>query len=291
MISFKQFILEGGSATAKWGTSRASKQDIEVALDFVSKATGVSVKDLKAGLLGSTNLTLMGKKQSSGDIDIAILQSQSKILDKLSTAVDGESSYNSGTKIGSYAVPVGGDRKVQVDLMIVPSLDWASWIYHSDEGDKSKYPGAVRNIILFTALARTQEKGKDFVLRDKDGRTQIRASRAVVMGQGMKRLFKTVKIDDDGKMGKTIKAVSPEEIKAALDKLGKKVEFSSELELTTNPDDVAKLIFGPGVNAKDLMTAEQVISHVKKLSNASEILAASKSELEKNKLPVPKELS
>lgn len=293
MITFKQFLLEGGHATAKFNVERANASDVKAALQFVSKALGVPYDTLKNDLLGSTELTLLGKKKDSGDIDIAFSLEKSDVDDinkKMIDATNNEGAYNSGTRVGSYAVPVNG-KKVQVDLMFVNNKDWAKFIYHSEQGAGSEYPGAVRNIILMTALAHTQEPGKDFVMRDEDGRAVVRASRSIKMDLGMERLFKMAKVNaKTGKYNKGLDKVDPKEIEAHLQSLGKKVKFSHDPEITDNPDHIAAYVFGSGVKAKDIMSAENVIKQIKKLKNADEIVAACKSELERLKLPVPKEL-
>ncbi len=294
MISFKQFLVEGGNALAKYEVKRAGRADIKQAVDFVSTATGISLADLKSNLLGSTRLTHDGKRKDSGDIDIAIVTSKYAPEDvnaKMLKALDGEGVYNTGTKVGSYAVPVNG-KKVQVDLMFVNDGTWANWIYSSHQGDKSKYPGSVRNIILFTALAHTQEKDKDFVIRDGQGKPVIRASKSITMDSGMKRLFKMAKFNEKtGAYNKTVNTVSPEEIEDHLKKIGKNIKFSKDLEHTNNPDDVAKFIFGKGAKASDLDTAEEVIKQIKKVPNAAEIIAASRSELTRLGMEVPTELA
>lgn len=294
MISFKQFLIEGGNALAKYGVQRAMKSDIEAALKFVAGTTDIPIEQLKGNLLGSTKLTYTGKRKDSGDIDIAVVASDfapEEVNSDMLKATNSEGGYNSGTKVGSYAVPVNG-KKVQVDLMFVGDGKWANWIYSSSHGDKSKYPGSVRNIILFTALAHTQEKGKDFVIRDKDGKSVVRASKSITMDAGMKRMFKMAKFNDKtGTYNKTVASVSADEIEEHLKKIGKNIKFSKDLEKTSNPDDVARFIFGPRVKASDLDTAEEVIKQVKKLPNAREILSASKSELTRLGMEVPKELA
>lgn len=294
MITFKQFLAEGGHATAKYETERATADDIKVALQFVSRALGVPYETLKNDLLGSTALTLMGKKKDSGDIDLAfsLEDTNTTIIDKkMQEATGGEGAYNPGTKVGSYAVPVGGGKKVQVDLMFVKNKDWAKWMYHSSEGNGSKYPGAVRNILLFTALAHTQEPDKDFVLRDDDGRPVIRASKSVKMDSGMERLFKMARFNEKtGKYNKGLDKVEPEVIEAHLKALGRQIKFSHDPDITDNPDHVAEHVFGKGTKAKDLMSAESVIKQIHKMPNSHEVIEAGKSELKRIGLPIPTEL-
>jgi len=75
-----------------------------------------------------------------------------------------------------------------------------------------------------------------------------------------------------------------------LKSIGKNIPFSKDRDFTDKPDDVAKFIFGDSVKGTDLMTAENVISQIKKLKNATEIINASKKELTRLNLPIPKEL-
>jgi hypothetical protein len=285
--------MEGGKATAKFDVQRAEQADVKAALEFVSKVLGIPFDTLKNDLLGSTELTLLGKKKDSGDVDIAMSLKDSdvnKINDEMLKATGGEGDYNAGTKVGSYAVPVNG-KKIQVDLMYVNNKDWAKFAYHSAIGRGSVYPGSVRNIIMLTALAHTQEPGKDFVMRDEDGKAIIRASKSVKLDSGMERLFKMAKVNaKTGKYNKTIETVAPEEIEAHLKSLGKDVKFSKDKDHTDVPDEVAAFIFGKSVKAADVMTAENVIKHIKKLKNSTEIIEAARKELERLKLPIPKEL-
>lgn len=293
MISFKIFLLEGGHATEKYQTQRAKPADVKAVLEFVSKVLSIPFDTLKNDLLGSTELTLLGKKEDSGDVDIAmsLKDSDVNLIDKkMKEATNNEGSYNAGTKVGSYAVPVNG-KKIQVDLMFVGNKEWAKFSYHSALGRGSNYPGAVRNIILFTALAYTQYPGKDFVLRNKEGKTVVRASPGITMDAGMKRLFKMAKINPKtGEYNKSVETVKPEDIEAHLKQLGKNEKFSHDADFTDDPDKVAAHIFGKGVKASDIMTAENVIKRIRALKNGQVILSAAKSELVRNKLPVPKEL-
>ena len=293
MKTFKEFLLEGGNATSKYSTQRATSADIQKVLSKISTILSIPVDNLKADLLGSTGLTLKGIKKDSGDIDIAMNAQDSDITEidkKMKAAVNGEGTYNSGTKVGSYAFPVN-DKKVQVDLMFVNNKDWAKFIYHSAQGDGSNYPGAVRNIILFTALAHTQKDGEDFVIRDESGKSVVRASKAIRMDSGMQRLFKMAKKNPKtGEYNKSVETVSPDELEAHLKEIGKDIKFSKDQDHTNNPDEVAAHIFGKGVKASDLMTAEDVIKQVNKLKNASEVKSAARKELERLKMEIPSEL-
>ena len=292
--SFKTFLLlEGGKATEKFKTQRATKQDIEKAISLVSGALGIDSSVIKDNLLGSTRLTLLGKKKDSGDIDIALDTNEIDPVEadkKMLALTKGEGYMNKGTKIGSYAVNVGG-KKVQVDLMFVSDKHWAKFIYHSEQGNGSKYPGAVRNILLASAVRFTHEPGKDILIKDKD-QVIARASRAIKLDVGLERLFKMAsKSKRTGQWSRSMNKVKPTDLQKHVDQLtDKPVKFSHDADVITDPDAVAKFIFGPSVKATDIMTAENVIAHIKKLKNASDIFKSARESLELASLPIPSEM-
>lgn len=289
MVSFKQFLLEGGHATADQGTGRVSKAQVEQALAAVAKALKLPIDDVKGNALGSIHLVLSGHKKDAGDIDIAAPLDKMEAFDKL-MRTKFEGVLNKGTSVGSYAVPVDGG-KVQVDLMFSPDIEWAKFIYSSEQGRKSAYPGAVRNLLMMTAVAHTHKPGEDYVMKDGD-QVVARASRSLKLQGGLERLFKQAKFNEKtGKFNKGLDKVDPEELHKFLNDMTKGgAKFSKEADPITNPKAVVQWLFGKGVSPSDVETAEQVITHIKKLPNAREIIADAKEQLAKAKLPIPKEL-
>ena len=290
MITFRQYLAEGGSATEEYGTERANKNDIEAVLRVVSKALQIPVDTLAADLLGSTRVTLAGKRKDSGDIDIAMSLEDSdvKTIDaKMLALANGQGAYNPGTKVGSYAVPANG-KKIQVDLMYVKNKDWARFIYHSEIGDGSKYSGAARNLMLRAALAVMIEPDKDFVHADETGREVARARKGITMDQGLRRIFRLARVNaKTGKHNKSMTAVEPEELAAFMKSIGKDVKFSMDRDATDNPKEVVEFIFGPGTDPKAVGTAEGVLALIKKHPKADEIMKIAKSESEKLNFPIP----
>lgn len=290
-ITFKTFLLEGGAATAKFETSRANKRDIEKALKIVSDA--LDIGDLHDDLLGSTNLTLSGHKEDSGDIDIAIDSEEIPMKEahrRMMALTNNMGTMNMGTKIGSYAVDVGS-KKVQVDLMFVNSKSWAKFIYHSAQGDKSEYPGVVRNLLLQAVARNKHEPGKDFIIK-KDNKLIARASRAIKLDVGLERLFKLAAKNKKGEYTDTMNKIQPANLAAAAkDISGKNIKFSHDPDIINDPDLVAQWLFGSEVTANDIMSAEQVIDQIKKLDNAQQIIDDAVASLKKNKQPIPSELT
>jgi hypothetical protein len=290
-MRFKQFLLEGGAATRSYETSRANQSDIAAAIKFVAKTLSVDEELLKSSLLGSTELTLLGKKKDSGDIDIALPKDDydpHEVDEKMQAAVNGEGAYNAGTKVASYAVPVNG-KKVQVDLMFIKNIEWAKFIYHSSLGNGSKYPGAVRNIMMFTVLTQRAKEGEDVVVKDDDGNVIARASRSIKMDSGLERLFKIASKTKTG-YTKTLKKVEPDDVKNFLKSIGKNVSFNDSVDTIDDPKEVVEFIFGKGTKPEDVKTAEGVIKLIKKQPDATKLIELCKTQLEKLKMIVPEEL-
>jgi len=251
-------LKEGGNATAEWGTTRATQKDMQVALQFMSRASCIPIDELRSGLLGSTELTMLGLRKDSGDVDIAIDLGKYDMADihtKVLAAVNNEGSLASGLRTGSYAVPVGGGKKIQVDLMYFDSVKWAKFMYHSDEGRNSKYKGVVRNQLLMACVRHMVHPG-DMLVMNEDGEIVARASRSIDPNKGMRRIFKMVSINKrTGQPNKTLGTVTPAEIKARYPD----AQFVDREDLVNDPVALVHALFGPGVEPENIMTVEDLM--------------------------------
>ena len=280
-----------GKSTAKMGTTRANADDIKSALNFVAKHAGIPLDQLKANLLGSTNHTLSGKKQDSGDIDIAVENGavdQEAIIQKMLDATGTDEIHRAGAGVFSFAVPVPGNRKVQVDLMFSPSARWARWAFHS--APDSKYKGAVRSLLFVNMMKQVFEPNKDLEIKE-DGETVVRVRRSYKADEGLERLFKVAKMRKDGKgRTKSLAKVTAKEVRAELDRLGRTDKFDPSPDPILDPDQAAQLMFGKGVMAKDIMSVEQIVTLIKKRKDASIIFKNAMDDLREQGLDVPPEL-
>lgn len=271
-------LCEGGKATATWNTQRANKDDVEAAIEFFSKTTGIAKDYVKDNIIGSSRLVLSNQKPSAGDVDIALPShsfSSDEIDKKMMFATGNKGILNKGTRVASYAVPgASKDKLVQLDVMITDSTEWAKFIYHSAQGDGSKYAGVVRNVLLMSWVAHTVKPGEDVHLRDGNDETLVRASRSIHLPRGLLRMFKTRTVRADGSPGKTLKKTSPEDIRADLDRLGlKSVKFDFAEDLIDDPNKVVQWLTGNSrARAADFMTAEQVVRQMIKYVPAQERL-------------------
>lgn len=291
--TFKQFLFEGGKATEKLGTVRATQEDMKSALSFVSKHTGVSIEVLADRLLGSARLTYSGLQKDSGDVDIAMSEQEvdrEKVVNAMSRAA-GNKPHVTGGSTYSFAVPVQNNRKVQVDLMFVPDVKWAKFSHHASE--HSAHKSGVRNELLHSVLKFSMEPGKDLRVKDDAGNDIVRASRAYKLDKGVERIFKIAPARKDGKgRVKSVVSATPSEVQKTLNDLGHNGKFSDSPDVIRDPDLFAKLLFGPKVKAKDLMSAEQLINMIKKhkADHAEAIFKDAVKGMKRLKFNVPSEL-
>ena len=290
--TFKQFLLEGGNATADFKPVRATKTDVETALKFVEQHTGIPYGKLVDNLLGSTGHTLAGKKKDSGDIDIAVEEGRydkRDLVEKMKSATGMDKVPTVGGNVFSFTVPVGKDRRVQVDLMFVPSEKWAKFGYHA--ADDSKYKGVVRNMLLVNTMKRIYEPGKDISVHDPHHEVEaVRVRRGFKMDGGLERLFRVAPLRKDGKGRVALRKGTPEEVDVILKQLGKNIKFSRDPDPILDPDKAAEFMFGKGVKAEDILSAEQVIKQIYKRSDHAEIFKDAIKDIEALDQPIPDEI-
>jgi hypothetical protein len=291
MRSFKQFLLqEGGKAMEEHGVDRATKADIESVLDQLASALSMSKDDLAKQLLGSTTLTLKGKKEDSGDVDVGLLKDT---RDEAVAAVEqhvGVQGKKIGANIVSFPFTVG-DKKVQVDLVFVPDLRWARFSHFASAN--SQHKSGVRNELIHSALKFSHVPGEDVVHVDKDGNLVVRASRSYNLEDGVKRIFKVApkRKDGQGRVKSTVHT-TPEEVRRTLDDIGVSTKFSDKEDLILDPNQLGELLFGQGVGGNDMLSTEQLIKLIKdkKGDRAEAILKDAVQGIKARKFDVPDEL-
>ena len=165
-----QLVTEGGSMP---GVGPIHIDEINPTLGALEKALGI---DLKNNVLGS-----VGKKEFSGDIDVAIQVDADKIpelvkkieatplvLDMAKSSV-----IMTKVKIVNYDQnkesndPKHGPRTgfVQVDFM-PGDPGWMKTYYHSPSDKESKYKGVFRNIMIATICAVYQRNDSEEKIED-----------------------------------------------------------------------------------------------------------------------------
>jgi len=161
---FKTTLLEGGNifkdATGTPITTRISKEAIPETIQWLESITGLPLVD---NTLGS-----VGKKESSGDLDIAVDQnaiSKDQLAERLTAFVQkiGKDPKawirKSGISV-HFLTPIRGDTQqgfVQTDFMFGENIEQMKFGLWS-AGDASKYSGADRNLIMSSIAKSTGMK-------------------------------------------------------------------------------------------------------------------------------------
>ena len=163
-FEFRKLVMEGGNvfkdASGQIQTTRINKADINPTIQWLENITGLPLVD---NTLGS-----VGKKATSGDLDIAVDQkaiSKDQIYSRLVAWVQKQgipqneivntSKFKSGwvDKTGisvHFKTPIQGNPKmgfVQTDFMFGDDIEQMKFGLHS-AGDASKYSGADRNLLM-----------------------------------------------------------------------------------------------------------------------------------------------
>lgn len=285
--------VSSGKSTKHLGTTRANANDIKSALKFVAKHAGLDIDQLKSNLIGSTKQTLSGNKKDSGDIDIAVEETnidREAVIQKMLDATGTDEIHRAGDGVYSFAVPVPGNRKVQVDLMFVPSAKWARWSFHS--APESEYKGVVRSLLFVNIMKQVWEDGRDLEVCDPDdGKPCVRARRSFKADKGLERLFKIRPMRKDGKgRTKNLAKTDGKGVAAELKRMGRGDKFDDNPDPITDPDQAAELMFGKGVKANDVLSVEQIVALIKKRKDAETIFKNTMEDLEEMDVKVPPEL-
>jgi hypothetical protein len=277
-MSFKTFLtetmlLEGGEAI-KGSTSLSQAQAKSLADDVIKRlASQLNIEPHKLALIGSAGLK--SGEAKSGDIDIAVEHTDLDDIKKASEALafKGKFKHMPGIKVYSFAAEVP-EGYAQVDIMPVPSLEFAQWSYFNDPADlKAGLKGSHRNELLFAVAKHVDTAVTE---QDDDGSSIAQTRLALDLSNGLFKLTQT-------RAGKKKKAV-------------KSFTTTQRDLITCNPNEVARALFGAQVKAADLMSYGDVLKQVASDSfiNApkrDEIIATAIKGLERKGLKVPSNLS
>lgn len=194
-----QDLKEGGHMQ---GVGAIHIDEIKPTLQRLEKDIGM---DLQNNVLGS-----VGKKEFSGDIDVAIQMSPEKfeefkaVVDKspiVYETVKGPLVLMSRVKIQGYDPNRKTDRKrtgfVQVDYMMDDDPEWLKTFYHAPSETESRYKGAHRNIAI-GALSQFVDREEGYEKTD-DGRP-VKVERYMFSSnKGLVRVIRRLKPRKDGK--------------------------------------------------------------------------------------------
>lgn len=253
-------LMEGGHALT--GVGSINRKEIEATLRYISPIIGVpyeSTKDKKGntiklgledstlGSAGKTNAGEFGKKETVGDIDVAIDekiydfdQMVSRLAQKLGPENMGKPMKGLGTI--PTKVPVGGNSAkgyVQVDFMF-GKPDLLKFTYNSPDPESlSEYKGVYRNILMSAILQNMRRQ-----VRDSETQEIIALiGPSLLVNKGVINQWRhfPLRKDNKGRL-KTMKAISREEFDALYpDHKGKEKAMTLD-----GPQDIVNFIFPKG---------------------------------------------
>ena len=295
-MKFKELadlLLEGGNAIKS--SSRINQTNVNATLDTIYKKLLPKLKlDKKyTASLGSTGKKKIG--DSSGDIDLAIDAGALLKVNKINTPDDVYDfiikAASSLTKevadlrsIGliSIAWPIeniDGLQKnefVQLDLMLVNSIEFAEWAYFSPKWDESPWKGGVRNELFFAIAKYVDYKALKKQAKESGEIVDTEWERNFYdLGKGLLKGIQT----NIGKKGNPTKSVK------TLDKW----------LLSNNPEEITKIFFGDAFSPSDVLTFENTYrailspNFVNK-ANRDKILKFAAQGMSKKPFPCPPEM-
>jgi len=192
-------LREGGHME---GVGAIHKSEIKPTLQRLERDIGI---DLQNNVLGS-----VGKKEFSGDIDVAINISPEKFKEfkaqvEKSSIVDhtvkGPLVLMSRVEIQGYNPELETNKKrtgyVQVDYMMDEDPEWLKTFYHAPSEKESQYKGAHRNIAI-GALSQFVDR-KEGSKRTPDGRPVEVERYMFSSSKGLVRVVRRLKPRKDGK--------------------------------------------------------------------------------------------
>lgn len=299
--TFSQFssLNEGGAAIK---TSRSIREDeYPATLDSIKQILlpylGIDENSNEYLVIGS-----VGKKPNpedvSGDLDLGFewiktakmlgVSTKREVLDLLSKELkeklpadlgfDPEMNLMIGLNILSIGWPIKGDPRfgvVQLDLIPLSDLEWASFAYYSPDyrRGESKYKSAHRNWLFQSILSAM----KDVITKDKDGEPLDIDTYLFDFSDG---LFKTRK-SFQGKRGRLKNPVKVDGVQREL--------------ITSSPQEFLNFAMGPGFSPDEVKTFEDLLAAIKSpkfknKQNRSEIGIEFKRYLERTPLIMPPEI-
>lgn len=232
-------VLEGGRAFGAGAAQRVTKREVLALwseLQDALESAGASEFEL----VGSA-----GKRETSGDIDVAVGDSDAAaVTAAVKRAWPGASVRAVGGRVVSALLPVpDSDKLAQVDFMLadVKLARWTRWSPSDDRSasDYSEFKGIVRNLLL-NALALAVSE------RTLDGGRRSRLT--VDWDSGLRRVEQR--------------------------RSGARWVTTAAEHVTADPDDVARELLGHGFSARDLQTAESLSAAIARSKIARPVIAS-----------------
>jgi len=236
-------------------STRIQQENVESTLQSIYKnllpVINIDINDIV--ILGSTGKKY--KSSSSGDIDLAINKNsvlyKNNIIEKdlfnflynKLISISFEIKDMRQMNIISIAWPISNyngnqpNQYVQLDLMIVDSIEWAKWAFYSPAEWESPYKGLFRNEIMYSVAKYMNYKVIEII--DNINVTWERSF--FDLNKGLLRGTQTIL----GKRGIT-----------------KTIKTNEKILISNDPDEVVKMMFGDNCKKEELLTWEETFAKI-----------------------------
>lgn len=232
---FQDVLLEGGKAIKRSQPVHQAEANY-LGDELIKKLNALGIK---AAMVGSAGKRPDGAM--SGDIDIAIELTNIEKVRELALSLAAEKAYHPMPGLGVYSFGYQHPAGIaQVDLMPTSNLNYAQWAYYNDKSDLALgLKGAHRNEVLFSIAKHAQTEHYE---HDDEGMPLMRKRLGLNLNDGLYSMIQSCK-------GKTKRLKDFSTLNKSL--------------IANDPDQVAQLLCGPLATAKNTLTFDQVLGHVK----------------------------
>lgn len=287
-LTFKQFIIEGGSATAEHNTTPFGNTELIVLCRTLSEWFNLSEDDTKNRIVGSGAKLLSTKSGTCGDLDFVVTNDElSSFLEvlKRKTAVPvrkiGNSTY-------CFVVPVA-DKKIQLDILCVASIEWGKFAMYSDPS--SQYKSGARNELIHAIVKNCMKAGEDLTLNDSNGRVIGYTRNTFNLNNGFGRIYKLADEKKAGGYTSELKTVDFDTFIKFMKTHGVQNKISNNISKCISPDDFVNTIC-QGSSVTDFNSVESLVKliNTKFPTKKNKIFSDARAGCIKRKFDVPQEI-
>lgn len=281
-------MAEGGAATAAHNTTPFGYPELNLLCQMLSRWLNLSENDIKNRIVGSGIKLLTSKTGSCGDLDFIVTNDElSSFLEvmKRNTAVPVR-------KIGSstycFVVPIG-DKKIQLDMLCVASIEWGKFSMFSDPS--SEYKSGIRNELIHAIVKNCTKAGEDLTLNDSNGGVIGYTRNTFNLHNGFGRTYKLADAKKAGGYTSELKTVDYDAFINFMTSHGVQNKISNNISKCISPAVFVNTIC-QGSSVQDFNSVESLVKliNTKFPSKKNKIFADARAGCIKRKFDVPQEI-
>lgn len=253
--TFKQFISEGGAATASYNTIPLQYNDLIEIRSKLSQWFNLSENEISDRFVGSGAKMLITKTGTCGDLDFLVTTDE---LPNFLEVMESKS-ISPVKKIGShtycFTIEVG-EKKFQLDIISTTTIEWGKFSMFSDPN--SQFKSGVRNELIHAIVRNLTKAGDDLTLNDPKGELIGYTRKTFNLNTGYGRIFKLANKKIEGGFTKELSTVSYDAFNNFLKEHGVNNSISSDVSKCLSPFEFVEKIV-PGGKVDDFSSVETLV--------------------------------